>query len=367
MSAAAGGMNPAERRRATLWALGFALAVYVFSWQMLRQPPDWLRAGGDLPQWPVTLDLLLTVPVVYWWLHRRDRRRAALGALALAGTGIWVASVILPDTSGPAWSALRLLRNLGIGLVAVLEIGIVIGMLRLVVRLARDRNPDYALREGMRQRFGTTLAARIMAFDMRMWLHVFAGARRAWHYAGDTHFSYHRKDGNASNQQAFLILMLIDLPIAHTILMVFAGATAAWIVTLLTLLSLALMFAHYRATLRCPVSLGADILYLRHGLAVAEAAVPFAAIAQATVCHDDLQRRAPGVLWLNDAGTPNVRVSLHEPLVVAGWFGIERRVDTIALGMDQPREFLAELNARLAVREPAVSQPVHGAASTTDE
>jgi hypothetical protein len=360
-------MSPAERRRATLWALGFALAVYAFSWQMLRQPPDWLRAGGDLPQWPVTFDLLLTVPFVYAWLHRRDRRRAALGALALAGTGIWVASVILPDTSGPAWSALRLLRNLGLGLVVALEIGIVIGMLRLVVRLARDRNPDYALREGMRQRLGTTLAARMMAFDMRMWLHVFAGSRRAWHYAGDTYFSYHRKDGNASNQQAFLILMLIDLPIAHAILMAFAGATAAWIVTLLTLLSLALMFGHYRATLRCPVSLDADSLYLRYGLAVAETAVPFAAIAQAAACRDDLQRRAPGVLRLNDAGTPNVCIRLHEPVVVAGWFGIERSIHTVDLGVDQPREFLAVLNARLAAREPAVSRPVHGAASTTDE
>ncbi|WP_313919764.1 hypothetical protein [Tahibacter sp.] len=362
-------MSPTERRRATVWALFFAIAIYAFSWQILGQPPEWLRASGDLPQWPATFDLLLTVPAVYWWLHRRDRRRAALGALALAGVGIWVASVILPDTSGPAWSALRLLRNvgLGLGLVVALEVGIVVSMLRLVVRLARDRNPDYALREGVQQHFGTTLPARVVAFDMRMWLHVFAGARRAWHYAGDTHFSYHRKDGNASNQQAFLILMLIDLPIAHAILTVFASATTAWIVTLLTVLSLALMFGHYRATLRCPVSLDSDTLYLRYGLAVAEAAVPLAAVAQATPCRDDLPRRAPGVLRLNEAGTPNVHISLHEPVVVVGWFGIERRVDTIVLGIDQPREFLAGLNARLAAREPVVSMPVHGAASTTNE
>lgn len=367
MAVTATGMNPAERRRATLWALLFAVAVYAFSWHILHQPSDWLRAGGGLPQWPVMVDLLLTVPAVYWWLHRRDRRRAALGALALAGTGIWAASMILPDTSGAAWSALRLLRNLGIGLVAALEAAAVVSMLRLVVHLAHDRNPDYALRESVQQRFGTELPARVVAFDMRLWLHVFAGARRVWRYAGDTHFSYHRKDGNASNQQAFLFLMLIDLPIAHAILTVFANPTAAWIVTLLTVLSLVLMFGHYRATLRCPVSLGAGTLYLRYGMAVAEAAVPFAAIAQAGPCHDDVQRRAPGVLRLNDAGTPNVRIRLREPVVVAGWFGVERSIHTVILGMDQPYEFLAGLNARLAVREPAASTPVHGAASITDE
>ncbi len=369
MNTAARGMDQSGQRRATVWALGFAFAVYLFSWLMLRSPPDWLRAADGLPQWPIAFDLLLTVPAVYWWLHRRDRRRAWLGAFALAGCGIWVATQLLPDTSGPIWSGLRLARTVGIGIVVLIEVGIVVGMLRFVAVLARDGNPDYALRDGLRHRLGTTLAARIMAFDLRMWLHVFAGSRRRWTYAGDTHFRYDRKDGNAGNQQAFLILMLIDLPVGHTMLMLFASTTAAWVLTVLTLLSLALMFAHYRATLRCPISLSRDALYLRYGLAVAEAAVPLTAIAQAQALsnRDGVGRRAPGLLRLCDAGEPNLRLVLHEPVTIAGWFGIERRIDTIALGLDQPREFLAELNARLAAREPAARAPVHGATTAADD
>lgn len=367
MDAAAYGMSQSERRRATLQALGFAVAIYLFSGWMLRQSPAWLHAGGGLPQWPIVFDLLLTVPAVYWWLHRRDRRRAWLGALALAGVGIGVAGYLLPDTSGPLWSGLRWARGLGIVLVVALEIVLIASTLRLVVRLARERNPDYALREGVERTLGAALASRILAFDMRMWLHVFAGTRRTWDYAGDAHFSYHRKDGNASNQQAFLILLLIDLPIGHGLLMVFVGSTAAWVLSVLTLLSLALMFAHYRATLRCPISLSRDTLYLRYGLAVAEAAVPLDAIRCVEQRRDETPRRAPGVLRLNDAGAPNVRITLHEPLAIAGWLGIERRVDTLDLGLDQPREFLAELNARLAAREPVARAPVHRAASLTDE
>jgi hypothetical protein len=364
MNAAARGMSPSERQRATLWALGFAFAVYLFSWLMLRQPPEWLREAEGLPQWPIAFDLLLTVPAVYWWLHRRDRRRAWLGAFALAGAGIWVATHLLPDTSGPLWSGLRFARTLGIGVVVLLEIGIVVSMLRLVVRLAQERNPDYALRDGIQQRLGTTLAARIMAFDMRMWLHVFAGSRHRWTYAGDAHFTYDRKDGNAGNQQAFLILMLIDLPIGHAMAMMFATNTVAWVLSVLTLLTLALMFAHYRATLRCPISLSRDTLYLRYGLAVAEAGVPLAAIERVEACRDESKRRMPDVLRLSDAGVPNVRIALREPLTVHGWFGIERRVDTLDVGLDQPREFLAELNARLAAREPAAHAPVHGVSVT---
>jgi hypothetical protein len=367
MNAAARGMSPSERRRATLWALGFALVAYLVSWLMLRQQPDWLRDGGGLPQWPIAFDLLLTVPAVYWWLHRRDPRRAWLGAFALAGAGVWVATHLLPDTSGPLWSGLRLARNLGIGLVAALEIGIILSMLRLVLRLARDRNPDYALREGVQRRLGTSLAARIMAFDLRMWLHVFAGSRSRWDYAGDAHFRYDRKDANASNQQAFLILMLIDLPIGHAMLMMFANNIAAWGLTVLTLLSLAFMFGHYRASLRCPISLSRDTLYLRYGLAVAEAAVPLHAIAQVEARRDETPRRAPGVLRLSDAGEPNVRIVLREPHVITGWFGMERRVDTLDLGLDQPREFLAELNARLAAREPAAQASVHAATLSSNE
>lgn len=367
MDTAARGMSRSEQRRASAWALGFALAAYLFSWLMLHRPSGWLHAAGGLPQWPIAFDLLLTVPAVYWWLHRRERRRAWLGALALVGTGIWVATLLLPDTSGPLWSGLRFVRGLGIALVVLLEIGVMASMLRFVAVFARDGNPDYALREAVRRRLGTTLTARIMAFDMRMWLQVFAGARRRWTYAGDAHFRYDRKDGNAGNQQAFLILMLIDLPIGHALLLLFAGATAAWVLTVLTLLSLALVVAHYRATLRCPVSLSRDMLYLRYGLAVAEATVPLQAIAQVQANRDDVSRRTPGLLRLCDAGVPNVRIVLREPVTIAGWFGVERSVDTIALGIDQPREFLAELNARLAAREPAAPAPVHAAATATDD
>ncbi|MBL8298760.1 MAG: hypothetical protein JNN30_10495 [Rhodanobacteraceae bacterium] len=367
MNAAATGLPPREQRRATLWALGFAFAVYLASWLVLRQPPQWLSTAGGVPQWPIAFDLLLTVPAVYWWLHRRDRRRAWVGALALAGTGVWVASQLLPDTSDPVWSVLRLLRNLGLGLVVLLEVGIILSMLRLVLRLAQDRNPDYALRDGVQQRLGTSLAARVMAFDLRMWLHVFARNRRQWDYVGDAHFSYHRKDGNASNQQAFLFLLAIDLPVAHFVVTLLASATVAWIITLLTLLSLALMFAHYRATLRCPISLTRETLYLRYGLAVAETAIPLDLIACAEACKDEPRRSAPTVLRLNEAGEPNVRISLLQPVVIAGWFGIERQVDKLCLGLDQPREFLAELNARLAMREPAACLPVHRAAFDTEQ
>lgn len=367
MNTAEYGMSPTERRRATLWAAGFAVAIYALNWLLLRQRPDWLYDGGTLLQWPVAFDLLLTVPAVYWWLHRRDRRRAWLGALALAGFGVWIASLLLPDTSGPFWSAMRALRGIGIALIVLVEIGIIVTMLRLVVRLARERNPDDALRDGVQQRIGTTLAARVVAFDMRMWLHVFARPRSAWIYLGDTHFSYHRKDANASNQLGFLILLAIDLPIAHVVLMAFVSATAAWIVTALTVLSLALMYGHYRATLRCPISLTRDTLYLRYGLAVAEAAIPLDAIASAAACGDEVPRRAPGLLRLSDAGSPNVRIALREPVTVTGWFGIAHDIDTLAVGLDQPREFLAELNARRAAREPAAHVPVHGAAAPADE
>lgn len=367
MTAAGHGMCLIERRRATVWALGFALAIYALSWLLLSHEPAWLSHGGTLPQWPVTVDLLLTVPAVYWWLHRRDRRRAWLGALALAGVGVWIASLLLPDTSGPFWTAVRALRGIAIALIVLAEVGVIVTMLRLVVRLARERNPDDALREGVQRRIGSTLAARVVAFDMRMWLHVFARSRRAWIYVGDTHFSYHRKDANASNQLGFLILLAIELPIVHAVLAAFVSATAAWIVTVLTLLSLALMVGHYRATLRCPISLTGDTLYLRYGLAVAEAAIPLDAIAAAATCGDEMPRRAPRLLRLSDAGVPNVRIALREPLTVTGWFGIARVVDTLAVGLDQPREFLAQLNARRAAREPAVQVPVHGGAAITDE
>lgn len=363
---AAPGMSPAETRRATAWALGVAAAVYLFGWIALNHPPGWMLAAGPLPQWPVALDLFVTVPALYWWLHRRDRRRAWLGALGLAAFAVGAAGYVLPETQGLLWSTLRALRVGGLMLVVLVEFWVVAGALRLALKLRHDSNPDYALGRALREKLGDTFAARALAFDMRVWLQVFGG-RRPWRYRGEAHFGYDRKDANASTQQAFLILMLIDLPVTHALLAVFASSTAAWVVTALTVLGLGLMGGHYRATLRCPVSLDAGTLYLRYGLSVAECAIPLNAIAAVQTLRGEQPRRAPGTLRLCDAGEPNLRIQLHEPRVVEGWFGLQRTVASIDLGLDQPAAFLNEFQRLHAAPEPAAPASVHAATPTTNE
>lgn len=363
---AAAGMSPAETRRATLWALGMAAAIYLFGWIALNHPPGWLLAAGPLPQWPVAFDLFVTVPALYWWLHRRDRRRAWLGAAGLAAFAVGAAGYVLPDTQGPLWTVLRALRVGGLMLVVLVELWVVAGALRLALKLRHDSNPDYALGRALREKLGDSFPARAMAFDMRVWLHVFGG-RRPWTYRGEAHFGYDRKDANASTQQAFLILMLIDLPVAHALLALFASTTAAWIVTALTVLGLGLMGGHYRATLRCPTSLAAGTLYLRYGLSVAECAIPLRDIAAVESVRGEQPRRAPGTLRLCDAGEPNLRIALREPRLVEGWFGLRRSVSSIDLGLDQPAAFLNEFERLRAAPEPGAPAPVHAAASTIDE
>lgn len=360
-------MNRPVPRYAAPLALGFAAAVYLVSWQLLHNPWFAAAARGPLPQWPVMFDLLLSVPVLYGWLHRREPRRAWLGALALAGTGILVGAYILPDAGGPLWQALGALRNLGVLAVLAFEFWAIASVLRLIAGLAREANPDYALREGIRARFGDGAAGRMMAFEARVWLQVFAGMRRHWHYAGDVHFGYHRKDDNAGNQQVFLFLLLIDLPVAHFLLALFGYVTAAWVFTVLNLLSLAFLFAHYRASLRCPVSLDADTVYVRYGLTVAECALPLAAVVAAEPHQGVAPRRGEGLLRLNESGEPNLRLELAQAHSIDSWFGLRRQVRVLYLGLDQPAAFLAELNRRRAAREPAPPAPVQAASLSVEE
>jgi hypothetical protein len=340
-------MTQPQQRRAQIRGLTFALLAYFTSWWMLRHAAPWLGQNGTVPQWPTFFDLLLTVPAMTWWLHRRDRKLAWRRALKLAGVGLFVAVLIVPGESNPALQLLNGLRKFIEAAFVIVELWAMVGIVGFLRSLKADENLDDAMRTRVRPTCGDNFAAGALAFELRMWLHVFASRKRVWNYVGDEHFSYHRKDGNASNQQGFLLILLIDLVPMHLLLSLFANSVVAWTISLLTLYSAAMFYAHYLASWRCPISLDEKYLYLRYGMQVDEVAIPFSAIAsversQGRIC------RAKEWVRLNDAGNPNVCVRFKQDISIPGYYGFRSLVRSVYIGLDQAPKFIVELDRRIA-------------------
>jgi hypothetical protein len=344
-------MSPNALKRSRMQALAFAAAIYVSAWFVLRHGVMLSPRLASFPRWPVLFDLLLTVPAVTWWLFRRDRPRAWRSALSAAGLGVLVSTHLLAGISAAGMRELDATRTVALMAGATVELLLMIKLWRFVAAAGQQHNPEYALQRLIERRFGTKALGRAVGFESRLWLHALVPRTGScWRYRGEQHFSYHRKDGYAANLQGLGVLLLIGLPAQH-LLLGLLSTPLAWVTDILTVYTLVFLLAHYRACLRCPISLDGGALYLRHGLGVREQVIPLASIAVFEGCREKPARHAAGVLSLAGAGLPNVRLCLRKNLAIEGLYGITRSVHTLYLGLDQAPRFLAAMEANCDQRK----------------
>jgi len=343
-----------RKRRSIAFLLLAAFVVAGNAWLSRHPVPALIAPGLEAPEWPVLVDLLLVIPLAYLALFHREGRRAWVKAGMIALTGITVAGWIVPAANQHQLIVLRTLRNLSAMFVIAGEIALAVLLARLVLRLLRERaDPEKAVDQVLRDRFGDEPIVRALAFEVRLWFWaLFGSAKRSLAFAGDLHFGTHAKDGHASNQQGFLLLIGVEIPILHLVLALFWSHTAAWVVTALSLWGWAFLFAEHRATLRRPVSLSHDSLFIRYGLR-AELVVPLRQIDGISSHAAPVPRRRAGSLRYCEAGAPNVRIELSTPLQMPDLFGIAKPIEHIHLGMDEPARFIAAVRERLAVEAPA--------------
>lgn len=211
--------------------------------------------------------------------------------------------------------------------------------------LRANGNSDLVLGEAIRRRFGGGISGRLMEFEARIWFYGLF-MRKTPVFEGEQHFYTSRAGGNASNQLAWIWLMVFDIPIAHLLLHFLWSPTAAWIATALTAWGLLYLLADYRATLVRPVSLAADALLVRCGAMAADVAIPYSMIARVErVQHP--ARRLPGKRYFRHQGEMNVELTLNGCAKLPTLLGGDKAASHAVLGVDDPAKFVEALKSRM--------------------
>lgn len=305
------------------------------------------RHGHGMPEWPLLVDLLVTLPLLDYLLCRPAPKAWLLKYAALLSLGILFGSYAIPADGKVLWPALEQGRNVLAILFALGEVAF-LAYLAVQIRamLRRSGEIDAILARTLGARIGNPALLRLMLFEARVWyygLFMRDGARLR--YAGTRHFGYANNQGNASNQLGWIMAMLFEMPLLHLLLHFLVTPTAALIVTGLTAWSMLYLVADYRASHYRPVSLDADgaRLLLRCGALAADTTLPLAMLAGAARCSDAVPRQR-GVRRYRQMGSLNVALSLREGSQLPDCFGRPRAVSRICLSLDDPDAFLAALH-----------------------
>ncbi len=306
--------------------------------------------GRNMADWPLLGDLLVSFPLLYYFMFRPSWKAFLLKWLVFAMAGFAFGSMIIPDGSKDLWRGVERLWPLLAVVQGALELFLLVYLVRRIRALMRlSGDADEALASAIHDRFAGTGLAPFALFEARIWYYgLFMRRGDQLRFAGRQHFSYDKNDGNVSNQFALIMVMLFEMPLSHLMLhLVAVRPVLAWVVDVLSVWSVLYLVAEYRASQWRPVSLDDQAILIRYGVFAADRVVPYHLIESVARCGDDI-RRQRGLLRYRQFGSLNVELRLKPGSKLANAIGRPQAVKRICISLDKPDAFIDAVRGRLA-------------------
>ncbi len=314
-------------------AVVFCAAIWICATQLSGTADDALVATG------VTLDLVLLVPTLYYFLAVRKCGWPALTLLPVFFICLFAASRIVPAEHHALLNGLH-------AVLPIAELGLGIALVVAVRRaLAAGGTKDWldTARATVERWTGNSVAAKILAFELGLFRYAFTRQKVGPLSPGE--FSAYRKTPLTAYIWVLMMVIAVETVALH-LLLVRWSEIAAWILTLLSIYSAVWLIGDTRAIFRRPIRLDGEALRLRFGLRWS-LDVPWSAVERVeTGLGVKPEAEKPLEMVPLGAGA-NVRLTLREPAVADGPYGITRRCTEILLYVDEPRSLVSEIEQRL--------------------
>jgi len=334
--------------RTGFWIL--ALLVILGNWLLIQTPIYGLTR--PLPEWPIAFDLLVMLPLLYIFIHRKVRKKALLGGISLIAFGILVGAIIIPSEHQQIWTHFISWRYVLLAFLVLAELTLITFVIYALLSKRRssintlESQDEYQCQTESRlhqlicSTFGPSITTRFILLEMRMWLYCFGGKRRLQITADKQAYYYDKQYENASTQQGFLFLIGAELPIAHVLIHLYSP-TLALVITALSVYGFCFLVAEYRATLYRPISISHDVLHLKYGL-LTNTKIPLNQIASVQPAKQGVKAQK-GRWRFKGSGDVNVCIQMKPHSILQGLFRQEH-VEEIYLGVNNPQHFIQELN-----------------------
>lgn len=318
----------------------FATMVYVAALVVVGRLSQ-VGANAGLLAAGLAVDLVVLVPLAYYLLVLRRGRLPIVTLLPILLLSALAASRLLPpDQHG----ALRLLETLA----APLELGLLGWIGWRAARAVREARRDAAadpvdqLRRAAFEVTRNDAMAVLFATEIAVFVYALGSWRaRAHAPAGTKAFTHHQRGGYGGIVLAFLILLASEGLAVHFLLLE-RSALAAWIFTASSVYGALWLVADYRATVLRPILVGDRRLRIRAGFRCAMD-VPLAQVVAVGREKPDFGRESVNLTVL---GTPTHWLTLAEPIVAEGPYGLRRRVRAFGIEPDSPADFDRALESR---------------------
>ncbi|MCO6511380.1 MAG: hypothetical protein J5I65_11375 [Aridibacter famidurans] len=302
-----------------------AVALVASAWIPSVPQPDLLAAA-------VAIDLLITVPLAFYFLVFR-RYGLSLPAFApVIGAGWLIAYLVLPE----GHRSPLLIAEAG---AVVFEVAIVVWIARKVWKAAKA--PGNELEDPLsrlRRIAGETVGNRRLGSFAGTELAVFYYSLFSWRSRPSVPeraaaFTYHRRSGQVAITLVLLFLVAAETVVMHYVISLWS-APVAWVTTVLSIYGGLWILADLRASVLRPVLVTRDSILIKAGLRY-DVEIPIDVV-------DRIEREKPSDGPFVSAalfGEPSHWIVLNETLEAEGVLGFRSVFRAIGFSPDEPAAF----------------------------
>ncbi len=289
----------------------------------------------------VSIDLILTAPILYLLAARKFRARAAL-VFPLMAIGLALSNFLLPaETATMRWFAKVMLPALE--LITIGSISFYAYRFYQLARRNRDTDALTIIRKSCEKLFGKNVIAAVLTTEFAVVYYGFIASRKPFHHHGFSSY----KDNGVLVVYGFLAFIIgVETFIFHFLLIQWHVLTA-WIISGFSVYVALQIFAHARAMAIRRIEVG-DELKIRYGLA-ADVNVPFDQIEAIDPSSETVGELVkPITIGLLKSLEPHsVIIRLKMEIEAHSFYGRKKAGRTILLPVDDKANFIALINAKI--------------------
>ena len=336
-------MNRSITTRRLLFTLAIPLGLLVILVFLMRSALVWESNNLSLA---ITVDLLFTVPVVYFLLIRKTSI-PNFTVVPLIVLGLIIGTYLLPidQQSYLTWYRLWVLPVLELSILVL----IIIKVRSLIkgYKAQKDSNPDFFT--ALKTACGDVLPKRMVGLFATEIGVIYYGFLHWQTRTLDQHeFGYHQKSGTPALLGALILVIAVETLALHFLIGIWSN-TAAWIFTAIGIYTGIQLFGFARSLSQRPISLEDGNLNLRYGI-LSEIEIALSNIEAVTLSKKNLEENKL-TIKLSPFGqleSHNVLITLKETSELIGLYGFRKKCKEIGLHVDKPENFKDQIMSALA-------------------
>ena len=295
----------------------------------------------------ITLDLILTIPFVYFLLIRK-KAIPKLTVVTVFVVGIVVATAVLPE------SQQSLLSQIKTYVFPIIELGVFSLLVSKAIKIIRefkkkDRvNLDFynAIQLASKEVFPAKIAS-LLATEISVIYYGFVNWKKRT--LKENEFSYHKNSTIVSVLLGFMLVILIETVAVHLLVEKWS-VIAAWVLSILSVYTCLQLFALLRSLSKRPIQINKsrEEVILRYGF-FSEAVIPIEKIKNIELSEKELPEDK-SILPFSPLGTLdgyNCILHLKEEAVFKSFYGFEKKYVSLAFFVDEKQQFKKQIEEQL--------------------